>query len=638
MATAVAQVMPSDDGLRSSQQTVVVPHSSRQSTHPAAGGRSYHMIDVRSGNARITPKHELLANFVNPSRHLGEDVESHEIFQANGTIGLVDHSKATRRLPTEILYDKEGLRLFDEITKMESKEYYLTACEENIFQNQMDRLIPFIPDGCAIIELGCGTMAKTAIFLDALRKSGKKNISFYAIDIEQTSLQASIEDLIEFEEKNAEGDDPLLEYYGVLGSYDQALEADVFHKLHQPKVVLWLGSSIGNWTRDSAADFLNHFSEEIMQPHDLFMIGMDQRNDPLTVARAYNDVQGITRDFGLNGLTHLNTLLGQDVFDLNSFEYYAGYNIEEGRHEAYLKCLKDQTLNIPEEFAPGTPSIEMKAGELINYEFSVKYSVDDVHELCSSTKFHLCELLRDSTERYSFGVLSKGAFAPVPKSKMGRAFFPALEEFEEVWKLWHKLTSPAIIQDPLEKPITLRHPLLFYVGHIPAFEDIYQSNHFGEPLTEPSYYATIFERGINPVVEDPTKCHAHSEVPDVWPDISEVRSYDAKVHERVRQIYKRFTTPTNGKVTPKMQRLGRQLSIALEHTVRHTILKFPSSRDQSTHLLTVSSFCYVPDYARRNIHLHACADEARASPQDLFAGLPPIGVLCAETNQGSLLD
>mmetsp|Transcript_2836 Transcript_2836/g.5721 ORF Transcript_2836/g.5721 Transcript_2836/m.5721 type:complete len:868 (-) Transcript_2836:160-2763(-) len=534
------------------------------------GGRTYRMLDVRSGNAQITPKHELLANFVKPSSdHLGSG-PSHSIFQANGNMGKVDHSQATRRLPTEILYDKDGLDLFDDITQMESEEYYLTACEENIFQNQMDRLIPFIPDGCAIIELGCGSMAKTAIFLDALRKAGKKGISFYAIDIEQTSLQASIEDLVAFENKNIGSDENRLDYYGVLGSYDQALESNVFTNLDRPKVVLWLGSSIGNWTREGASDFLSTFSDKVMKPHDLFMIGMDKRNDPLTVAKAYNDSAGITKEFGMNGLRHLNKLLGDAVFDVDNFEYFAGYNIEDGRHEAYFQVKKDQTLHIPQEFADYYPStVELKEGELINYEFSVKYSVEDIHELCGRTRFHLCDLLEDSTNRYSFGVLTKAAFVPVPRNKMGRAMFPELKEFEEVWKLWHLLTSPEIVKDPLEKPITLRHPLLFYMGHIPAFEDIYQSRHFDEPLTEPAYYATIFERGINPVVEDPNKCHAHSEVPDEWPDVSEVRAYDAKVHDRVRSVYEKFITPTDGKVAPGMQRLGRQLSIALEHTIMH---------------------------------------------------------------------
>eukprot|EP00523_Entomoneis_sp_CCMP467_P006687 CAMPEP_0168735062 /NCGR_PEP_ID=MMETSP0724-20121128/9137_1 /TAXON_ID=265536 /ORGANISM="Amphiprora sp., Strain CCMP467" /LENGTH=827 /DNA_ID=CAMNT_0008782189 /DNA_START=171 /DNA_END=2651 /DNA_ORIENTATION=- len=573
MATAQTQ-LPSDHALRPVESVMVQPHNKNkkyhQTTCKAPGDhRSYHLIDVRgNGNVSITPKHELLANFVQPSQHLGA-AASHTIVQADGNVAKVDHSMATRRLPTEILYDKDGLDLFDDITQMESQEYYLTACEENIFQNQMARLIPFIPDGCAIIELGCGSMAKTAIFLDAIRKAGKKDIRFYAIDIEQTSLQASIEDLIAFENKQVDSNCDLFDYYGVLGSYDQALESEILSNLDRPKVALWLGSSIGNWTREGAAEFLNSFSDAVMKPHDLFMIGMDKRNDPLTVARAYNDSAGITREFGLNGLRHLNKLIGAKLFDVDNFEYFAGYNVESGRHEAYFQSKKDQCLTIPEELGSGITTVELKQGELINYEFSVKYSVDDVHELCGRTRFHLCDLLEDSTERYSFGVLTKGAFVPVPRTKMGRARFPELNEFEEVWKIWHKLTSPEIIRDPLEKPITLRHPLLFYVGHIPAFEDIFQSRHFDEPLTEPAFYATIFERGINPVVEDPTKCHAHSEVPDEWPDISEVRAYDAHVHERVRKVYEKFVTPTDGTVDPGMQRLGRQLSIALEHSIMH---------------------------------------------------------------------
>ncbi|KAL7572732.1 hypothetical protein ACA910_009002 [Epithemia clementina (nom. ined.)] len=533
------------------------------------GNRSYQMIDVRSNNALITPKHELLANFVAPDRsHLGSD-SSHTIFQASGKIAHVDHDMAGRRLPTEILYDKEGLRLFDEITRMESQEYYLTACEEDILKNQMYRLIPFIPDGCAIVELGCGSMAKTAVFLDAIRKAGKKDICFYAIDIEQTSLESSIEDLIAFEEEQQGNSDNKFRYSGILGSYNQALETNVLKNLGRPKVFLWLGSSIGNWTRDDATEFLSTFSDSVMQPFDLFMIGMDQRNDPDTIARAYNDSAGITRDFGLNGLRHLNKLIGQNVFNVEDFEYFAGYNVKEGRHEAYLRSKKDQSLAIPAEFSPLSSVVNLKENELINYEFSYKYSIEEIQELCNRTRFHLSELLFDSTNRYRFAVLSKAAFAPVPKNKVGRATFPELYEFEEVWKLWHTLTSPVIMKNPLEKPIQLRHPLIFYVGHIPAFEDIHQSRHLGEPLTEPTYFASIFERGINPVVEDPSKCHAHSEVPDQWPDIETVRAYASIVHDRVRRVVGNITFASDGKIEPGKQRLGRQLSVCLEHTIMH---------------------------------------------------------------------
>ena len=538
-------------------------------TTTTVSGRRYRMIDVRCKNSCITPKHELLAKFVSPNAdHLGPGT-SHTIFQVNGGTVRVDHASAQRQLPTEILYDKEGLRLFDEITRMESKEYYLTSCEEDILLHQMDRLIPFIRDGCAIVELGCGTMAKTAVFLDALRKAGKKDIHFYAIDIEQTSLEASVEDLIEFEEQQEDCCNRF-QYCGILGSYDQALESGVLKDLRRPKVFLWLGSSIGNWTREESINFLRSFSDSVMQPFDLFMIGMDRRNDPLAVARAYNDSAGISRDFGLNGLSHLNHLLGQQVFDKESFEYFAGYNIEAGRHEAYYRSTTDQTVMIPAEFAQGDRlTVDLKQGELIHYECSRKFSVQDIQELGNRSRFHLCELLNDSTNRYSFAVLSKAVFDPVPREKVGRATFPQLQEFEDVWKRWHILTSPSIIRDPLAKPIHLRHPMLFYVGHIPAFEDIYQSRHFGEALTEPSYFATIFERGINPIVEDPSKCHAHSEVPNEWPDIDTVRAYDAKVHDRVRSVFQQISLRTDGTVEPGMQRLGRQLSVCLEHTIMH---------------------------------------------------------------------
>ena len=93
----------------------------------------------------------------------------------------------------------------------------------------------------------------------------------------------------------------------------------------------------------------------------------------------------------------------------------------------------------------------------------------------------------------------------------------------------------------LKKPIDLRNPPLFYAGHLPTFADIHLSAHFDEPLTEPAYFAQIFERGIDPDVNDPSKInHSHSIVPakpEDWPTLDEVIAYSHRVRERVIAVY-----------------------------------------------------------------------------------------------------
>src|SRR5262245_16601626 len=81
----------------------------------------------------------------------------------------------------------------------------------------------------------------------------------------------------------------------------------------------------------------------------------------------------------------------------------------------------------------------------------------------------------------------------------------------------------------LAQPIALRHPFIFYVGHLPAFA----WNHIGgELLGLPSFktaFDELFSRGIDPDVDDPTRCHAHPDVPSSWPVIDEVLAYRDRV-------------------------------------------------------------------------------------------------------------
>ena len=112
------------------------------------------------------------------------------------------------------------------------------------------------------------------------------------------------------------------------------------------------------------------------------------------------------------------------------------------------------------------------------------------------------------------------------------------------------------------KPIELRNPCIFYAGHIPTFLDIHLTRATKEPYTQPSNYTKIFERGIDPDVEDPTHCHRHSEIPNAWPDITQIMEYQLAVRSRLSKIYdeKHF----EGNVG-----LQRSIWLGFEHEVLH---------------------------------------------------------------------
>jgi formylglycine-generating enzyme required for sulfatase activity len=96
------------------------------------------------------------------------------------------------------------------------------------------------------------------------------------------------------------------------------------------------------------------------------------------------------------------------------------------------------------------------------------------------------------------------------------------------------------------------------LGHLPGFLDIQVSRIVGGQ-TEPAYYAEIFERGIDPIMEDPSKCHDHSKVPDQWPDFEDIMDYTRKVHDRIRGLL----------AGPISKRLQRVLNMCYEHEAMH---------------------------------------------------------------------
>jgi len=138
---------------------------------------------------------------------------------------------------------------------------------------------------------------------------------------------------------------------------------------------------------------------------------------------------------------------------------------------------------------------------------------------------------------------------------------PTLDDWKGLWATWDTVTRRMIPDDELlEKPIKLRNACIFYLGHIPTFLDIQLTKATDEPPCEPSYYPKIFERGIDPDVDNPDHCHAHSEIPDEWPPLDEILEYQDKVRVKVEKLYRIEDIPRN---------VGRALWIGLDHEIMH---------------------------------------------------------------------
>ena len=155
--------------------------------------------------------------------------------------------------------------------------------------------------------------------------------------------------------------------------------------------------------------------------------------------------------------------------------------------------------------------------------------------------------------------------SPVPKplplrpSEYAATPTPSLEDFQQLWKIWDVVSRGMVPHGELySKPINLRNCCLFYLGHLPTFLDIHVTKAADGKPTEPAWYRKIFERGIDPDVENPELCHAHSEVPAHWPPAEEVFDFQMRVRDRVTGLYE------DGKVASN-PRVAYALWIGLEH-------------------------------------------------------------------------
>ncbi len=140
---------------------------------------------------------------------------------------------------------------------------------------------------------------------------------------------------------------------------------------------------------------------------------------------------------------------------------------------------------------------------------------------------------------------------------------PSIADWSALWFAWDSVTRKMISRDDLlSKPVKLRNAYIFYLGHIPTFLDMHVARAAGLPPTEPDYYLQIFERGIDPDVDNPDQCHAHSEIPDSWPAVEDILSFQERVRNRVRGFY-------DAAAVTSERKMGRALWLAFEHEAMH---------------------------------------------------------------------
>lgn len=240
----------------------------------------------------------------------------------------------------------------------------------------------------------------------------QKRVDYYALDLSLVELQRT------FAEVSTDSFQ-YVGFHGLHGTYDDAL---IWLKnpenRKRPTVVLSMGSSIGNFTRSSAAEFLGGFSK-VLGPSDFMLIGLDACKDPERVFRAYNDSEGVTQQFYENGLTHANRVLGYEAFKSDEWEVVTGFNSDHGCHQACYSPKVDVTIN----------GITIPKGEKLLFEEAFKYGREERDELLRNASLISQKKFGNSTDDFRMcspfltvkpSSPSKGRFMA-----MGQAFWEA---------------------------------------------------------------------------------------------------------------------------------------------------------------------------------------------------------------------
>lgn len=297
---------------------------------------------------------------------------------------------APKELPSQFFYDANGSLLFEEICEL--PEYYLTRAESEILEDAAEDLARRLPWIATLVELGSGSATKTERLLRAFEAD--RELRYAPIDVSRAALEDSV--------SRIEDRHPDLEILAAIAEYESGLAAIECHDLG-PKLLLWLGSSIGNLRRPAAANFLGR-RRESMSPDDRLLVGIDLRKQRDVLELAYDDSRGVTARFNLNLLTRINRVLEAD-FDLERFCHRVHYDETSGSVQSFLESLEDQTVRVERLDL----EIPFEAGERIHTEDSYKYSFDEIEDLARSAQFDLEHQYLDAAERFSLNL-----FAPQP--------------------------------------------------------------------------------------------------------------------------------------------------------------------------------------------------------------------------------
>ena len=295
-----------------------------------------------------------------------------------------------KRIPCRFFYDEAGSQIFEEICEL--PDYYLTRAESEILRDRARDVARRFSLPISLVELGSGNSSKTRLLIEALLGE-HGSLSYTPIDISPSVLEASSLQLLD--------DYKQLEIRAIAGEYQDGLRR-IQPEPQRPKLILWLGSSIGNLDRPSADRFVSTL-RSAMSPADRLLLGIDLRKSREVLESAYDDSGGVTARFNRNLLVRINRELGGH-FDSEAFDFQAIYDEVGGNVVSQLRSQRDQTVRIEDLGL----EVAFEANETIHTENSFKYSRAEIDVLARNTGFAVEEHWLDAKNRFSVNL-----FAPI---------------------------------------------------------------------------------------------------------------------------------------------------------------------------------------------------------------------------------
>jgi len=272
-------------------------------------------------------------------------------------------SRENKSIPPKFFYDKRGSELFECICRQ--PEYYPPNVEQRMLSQLADEIASLTGTGRILVEPGVGSATKVRLLLDVLRPA-----AFVPMDISFDYLKNVMKMLaVEY---------PWLPIHAACVDFTHSLPIPE-EAPNGPRLLFFPGSSLGNFHREEAGDFLE-MVREMLGSDGMLLIGVDTKKSESLLHAAYNDAAGVTAEFNLNLLHRMRRELNAEL-DPKVFEHKAFYNDEAGRIEMHLvsKC--------PQKLRVNGHCFDFEAGESIHTENSYKYSPDEFLSLASGSGF-----------------------------------------------------------------------------------------------------------------------------------------------------------------------------------------------------------------------------------------------------------